>query len=112
MGDCEAWNDLAAVHMFLENYKSALHALSEAGKLQRNNWKIWENMLTCALKLKKLSKSISVLAHLLEIRKETVSMNTNIMAAITIELTAKIQKYDLQQNESEEKEKNEEIETM
>jgi len=99
--DFEAWNNLGAAHMNLENYKSALYALSEAANLRRRNWKIWENVLTAAMKLKKLSKSISALSHLLEIKKETASISADVVAAMTIELTANITKN--QENKDEEK---------
>eukprot|EP01083_Nonionella_stella_P031485 86219_1 len=102
--DFEAWNNLGAAHLHLKHYKSALHALQEAGNLRRDNWKIWENILTCALKLKKLSKSISTLSHLLEIKRNTMSLNPNVIAALTIELTHKIQQYQLQNDELDEKE--------
>ena len=57
----EAWNNLGAAHMHQENYASALYALQEAGNLRRDNWKIFENILTCCIKLKMLSKAISTL---------------------------------------------------
>lgn len=83
----EAWNNLGASHMKLENWKSALWALNEAGKLQRKSWQIWENILTCALKLKNVSKSISTMSHLIDLNINSSSINETIIGTLALEMT-------------------------
>lgn len=85
--DFEAWNNLGAAHMHLKHWKSALYALQQAGNLRRGHWKIWENILTCSLKMRALSKSISSFNHLIDINKHSTSINSRVIAVIAIEMS-------------------------
>ena len=45
----DAWNNLAAAHLFMKNKKQAFSALEQAVKFKYESWKLWENYMITAL---------------------------------------------------------------
>ncbi|KAI0562258.1 Tetratricopeptide repeat containing protein [Gracilaria domingensis] len=72
--NAEAWNNLARVLHELGKKKEALKALTEAGKLMRDSWRIWNNVLLLATELLACPEILRAMDRLMDIRgKEGVS---------------------------------------
>lgn len=68
----DAWNNLAAVYLQLDNPEEALIALKQAAKLQFESWKIWSNIFQVARQLGDLLEMAAAYRRVAEIReKET-----------------------------------------
>ena len=61
----DAYNNLAAAHIYLHNYHSAFTALEFAVKLKYESWKVWENYLYIALRINEWSKAITAVTVIL-----------------------------------------------
>jgi len=67
--DFKVWNDLAAVHMHLEKWGPALHALGQAARLKIDSWRIWENTITCCIHVKDPSKLLNAMSRLIDLQE-------------------------------------------
>ena len=67
----EAWNNLAACHLYLKSKRAAFGALEHATRLKRDSWKIWENYLNCAMDLGEHQKAVAALEQLAALRGST-----------------------------------------
>jgi Tfp pilus assembly protein PilF len=52
----EAWGNMASCYMYEKKPKEAYSTLSQAVKYSEGNWKLWANLLTVSLSLKKFYK--------------------------------------------------------
>jgi tetratricopeptide (TPR) repeat protein len=64
----EAWNNIAAAHLHLQNIRPAFAALEHCVRLNRRSWKMWENYLTCAMQLGEIQKALSAIQQVAELR--------------------------------------------
>jgi tetratricopeptide (TPR) repeat protein len=70
----EAWNNLGRVLCELYRMKEGLSALLEAAKYKRESWRIWDNVLLIAVRLRSTSDIVKSLTRLLDLRgKDAVS---------------------------------------
>jgi len=52
----EAWGNIATCYIYQNRLKEAYSTLEQALKHSERNWKLWSNMITVSLKLKKFYK--------------------------------------------------------
>ncbi|GMH83859.1 hypothetical protein TL16_g09739 [Triparma laevis f. inornata] len=58
--DCDAWANVAAIHIHNKAPASAYPALNESLKQRRNNWRVWINKLYVCMDLGKIDEAIQV----------------------------------------------------
>jgi tetratricopeptide (TPR) repeat protein len=78
----EAWNNLGRVLCELGRLKEGLNALLEAAKYKRESWRIWDNVLLVAVRLRSPADIVKALTHLLDLRGKDAISATAIQAAV------------------------------
>lgn len=74
----EAWANLGAIHMKTKNWKKAEHALEEAIKHKREDFRIMENLLGVTLALGKWKESVRYMSWLVDLRfKQQQKLSTS-----------------------------------
>lgn len=66
--NAEAWNNLGRVLHDLNKKREALTAFMEAGKIQRDSWRIWNNIVIIATELRSSLDIVRGMERLLELR--------------------------------------------
>jgi len=63
----EGWNNLAAVYMRRNMLKEAFSAMSYGVKNDRQNWKMWENLLMLSVQIEEFPQALEAIRHLLRL---------------------------------------------
>jgi tetratricopeptide (TPR) repeat protein len=66
----DAWNNLAAAHLHLEEHESAFHALEQAVRFNERSWKTWDNYMTCAIHLGNFQQAVYALGKVVQFKSE------------------------------------------
>ena len=72
--DCDAWANVAAIHIHNKAPGSAYPALNESLKQRRNNWRVWINKLYVCMDLGKIDEAIQALHTLIDFKTQNNSM--------------------------------------
>ena len=81
-----AWNNLAACHLHLKAWSSALSALDAATKLSFDNWKVWENLLLAALHLQQHARAIQAIERILTLKAQAKGVDKDVTSLIPIDV--------------------------
>lgn len=79
----EGWNNLGRVLYDLGKRKEALKALMEAGKLKRDSWRIWNNVVNIATGLRSSLDIVRGMERLLELRGKDGVLSDAIGVAVS-----------------------------
>lgn len=72
--DCDAWANVAAVHIHNKNPESAYPALCESLRFRRQNWRVWINKLYCCMDLGKWDEAVQAVHTLLDFKTQKSTM--------------------------------------
>ena len=72
--DCDAWANVAAIHIHNKNPESAYPALCESLKNRRNNWRVWVNKLYCCMDLAKYDEAVQAIDVLVDFKTQRSTM--------------------------------------
>ena len=72
--DCDAWANVAAIHIHNKNPESAYPALCESLKNRRNNWRVWVNKLYCCMDLAKYDEAVQAIDALVDFKTQKSTM--------------------------------------
>jgi len=64
----EGWNNLARALTEQGKRKEALGAASQAARVMRESWRVWDNVLTLAIQTRSLTEGLRALERILELR--------------------------------------------
>ena len=64
----EAWTNMGAIHMRLKNWPKAYHALTEAAKHKREDWRVFENLMMVNIAMSRWKEVIRHMNTLLDMR--------------------------------------------
>ena len=78
----EGWNNLARALVELNKKKEALTALMEAGRLMRESWRVWDNVLTLATETKSTNEALRAIDKLLELRERDANISRPLIVAV------------------------------
>jgi Flp pilus assembly protein TadD len=65
----DAWNNLAACYIRMEKNTEALHALEQALRLNRENWRMWENYLLLSVTMREGARVLMAMKILCNMQK-------------------------------------------
>ena len=71
--DCDAWANVAAVHIHNKNPAQAYPALCESLRFRRQNWRVWVNKLYCCMDLGKWDEAVQSVHTLLDFKTQKTS---------------------------------------
>lgn len=83
----EAWGNIATCYIHQGRYKEAFSTLEQALKYSERSWKMWSNMISVSLKLKKFYKFFESLERLIDLEK------SELVTAELLSQVTKIFKY-------------------
>lgn len=78
----EGWNNLGRVLYELGRKKEALRALSEAARLKRDSWRVWNNVLLLATELRSTIDILRAMERLLELRGRDAVVDRPLSVAV------------------------------
>lgn len=80
----EAWGNISSCYIYQNRFKEAYSTLEQALKYSERNWKLWANMLTVSLKIKKFYKYFECILKLIENEKSEIITPEVLSKLITI----------------------------
>eukprot|EP00735_Rhodelphis_limneticus_P010415 TRINITY_DN3158_c0_g1::TRINITY_DN3158_c0_g1_i1::g.3580::m.3580 TRINITY_DN3158_c0_g1::TRINITY_DN3158_c0_g1_i1::g.3580 ORF type:complete len:948 (+),score=212.20,sp/Q54BW6/TTC27_DICDI/28.21/1e-84,sp/Q54BW6/TTC27_DICDI/26.84/5e-06,TPR_11/PF13414.1/0.96,TPR_11/PF13414.1/2.1,TPR_11/PF13414.1/0.0042,TPR_11/PF13414.1/1.2e-10,TPR_11/PF13414.1/4.5e+02,TPR_2/PF07719.12/17,TPR_2/PF07719.12/7.9e+02,TPR_2/PF07719.12/1.4e+02,TPR_2/PF07719.12/1.1e-05,TPR_2/PF07719.12/0.061,TPR_1/PF00515.23/2.3e+02,TPR_1/PF0051 len=78
----EAWNNIANLHVKLQNKEKAFYALTQATKVLSTSWRVWQNYVVLAVETWNFLSAVFAMHRLLDLREQEKVVDTEILRVL------------------------------